>query len=228
MNQIECLSRQAAELPIRRNAEVVAIGDVHGCVTLLRETIRPYLGSGAELIFLGDLIDRSPEPDGDRQVIELVRKLQSNPGDFGLAGVTVLRGNHEQMLLDALTEDDPGEATDLWQWNGGNSAFLNAAREHQDWLGSLPLTAIRGSYLFVHAGVRPGLELEDQQEEDLLWIRRPFLQKPHGLPYTVVHGHTFRRDYRVTRLPHRIGIDTGAFISGKLTALRLDSTQQLN
>lgn len=221
MNQTECLSRQAAELPIRRNAEVVAIGDVHGCATLLREAIRPYLGSGAELIFLGDLIDRSPEPDGDRKVIELVRKLQSNPGAFGLASVTVLRGNHEQMLLDALTEDESDEATDLWQWNGGDSAFLETAREHQDWLGSLPLTAIRGSYLFVHAGVRPGLELEDQQEDDLLWIRRPFLQKPHGLPYIVVHGHTFRSDYSVTCLPHRIGIDTGAFISGILTALPL-------
>ena len=221
MNQIECLSRQAAELPIRRNAEVVAIGDVHGCVTLLRETIRPYLGSGAELIFLGDLIDRSPEPDGDRQVIELVRKLQSNPGDFGLAGVTVLRGNHEQMLLDALTEDEQGEDIVVWMANGGDPSFLETAREHQDWLGTLPLTAIRGSYLFVHADVRPGLELEDQQEDDLLWIRRPFLQKPHGLPYIVVHGHTFRSDYCVTRLPHRIGIDTGAFVSGILTALPL-------
>ena len=221
MHQTECLSTLTAELPIQRNAEVVAIGDVHGCATLLREAIRPYLGSGAELIFLGDLIDRSPEPDGDRKVIELVRKLQSNPGAFGLAGVTVLRGNHEQMLLDALAEDEQGEDILVWMANGGDPSFLETAREHQDWLGTLPLTAIRGNYLFVHAGVRPGLELEDQQEDDLLWIRRPFLQKPHGLPYIVVHGHTFRSDYSVTRLPHRIGIDTGAFVSGILTALPL-------
>ena len=221
MHQLECLSRQTPEQPIRRNAEVVAIGDVHGCATLLREAIRPYFDSGAELIFLGDLIDRSPEPDGDRQVIELVRKLQSNPGAFGLAGVTVLRGNHEQMLLDALSKDEQGEDIVVWMANGGDPSFLETAREHQDWLGTLPLTAIRGSYLFVHAGVRPGLELEDQQEDDLLWIRRPFLQKPHGLPYIVVHGHTFRSDYSVTRLPHRIGIDTGAFVSGILTALPL-------
>ena len=221
MHQTKCLSRQTADLPIRRNAEVVAIGDVHGCATLLREAIRPYLGSGAELIFLGDLIDRSPEPDGDRQVIELVRKLQSNPGAFGLAGVTVLRGNHEQMLLDALKDDEQGEDILVWMANGGDPSFLETAREHQEWLGTLPLTAIRGSYLFVHAGVRPGLELEDQQKDDLLWIRRPFLQKPHGLPYIVVHGHTFRSDYSVTRLPHRIGIDTGAFVSGILTALPL-------
>ena len=200
---------------------LVAIGDVHGCATLLREAIWPHLGSGAELILLGDLIDRSPEPDGDRLVIELVRELQTNPEVYGLAGVTVLRGNHEQMLLDALAEDEAGEATELWHWNGGNPPFLQVAREHQDWLGTLPLTAIRGTYLFVHAGVRPGVELEDQQADDLLWIRRPFLQQPHGLPYTVVHGHTFRSDYSITRLPHRIGIDTGAYTSGLLTALPL-------
>ena len=207
-----------------RKVDVVAIGDVHGCATLLREAIRPHLDSGAELILVGDLIDRSPEPDGDRQVIELVRELQANPEAYGLAGVTVLRGNHEQMLLDALTEDEPGEATELWEWNGGNPAFLSAAREHQDWLETLPLTGMRGNYLFVHAGVRPRVDLENQKADDLLWIRRPFLSRPHSLPYTVVHGHTFRRDYRVTRLPHRIGIDTGAFMSGKLTALRLDPT----
>ena len=68
-----------AERPIPRNTEVVAIGDVHGCATLLREAIWPHLGSGAELILVGDLIDRSPEPDGDQQVIELVRELQTNP-----------------------------------------------------------------------------------------------------------------------------------------------------
>jgi serine/threonine protein phosphatase 1 len=209
-------------------APVVAIGDVHGCASLLKAAIQPYLGSGAELILLGDLIDRAPEPDGDRKVLELVRELQDNPTAHGLAGVTVIRGNHEQMLLDALAEDSPGDATDLWEWNGGDPAFLPLAREHQAWLGSLPLTVIRGNYLFVHAGVRPGLDLEDQQPDDLLWIRRPFLQKPHGLPYTVVHGHTFRSDYSVTRLPHRIGIDTGAYISGTLTALPLPVQQSAN
>ena len=200
---------------------VVAIGDVHGCVTLLREVLWPHLGSGAELILLGDLIDRSPEPDGDRQVIELMRELQDNAEAYGLAGVTVLRGNHEQMLLDALAEDLPGDATELWEWNGGDMAFLPAAVEHRDWLEGLPLTAQRGSYLFVHAGVRPGVPLEEQKADDLLWIRRPFLTRNHGLPYTVVHGHTFRSDYKITCLPHRIGIDTGAFSSGQLTALPL-------
>ena len=128
-------------------APVVAIGDVHGCASLLREALWPHLGSGAELILLGDLIDRSPETDGNRQVLELVRELQSRPITYGLAGVTVLRGNHEQMLLDALAEDTPGVATDLWEWNGGDPAFLPLARDHQDWLQSLPLTTVRGRYL---------------------------------------------------------------------------------
>ena len=202
-------------------SSLVAIGDVHGCASLLREAIWPHLGSGAELILLGDLIDRSPEPKGDQQVLELVRELQDNPEAYGLAGVTVLRGNHEQMLLDALAEDVPGDATELWEWNGGDPDFLPAAREHQRWLQALPLYAVRGGFLFVHAGVRPGVPLAQQQADDLLWIRGPFLSGPHGLPYTVVHGHTFRSDYRVTRSPHRIGIDTGAFKSGQLTALPL-------
>jgi len=206
---------------IEAPATVVAIGDVHGCATLLREAIRPHVGSNAELILLGDLIDRSPEPDGDRQVIEAVRELQANPGAHGLAGVTVIRGNHEQMLIDALVEEPAGEARELWEWNGGNPEFLPLAREHLDWLKGLPLTVVRGRYLFVHAGVRPGLSLEQQQPNDLLWIRGPFLKQPHNLPYTVVHGHTFRSDYCITRLPHRIGIDTGAYVSGRLMALQL-------
>lgn len=213
--------------PTEAPAPVVAIGDVHGCASLLREAIWPHLGSGAELILLGDLIDRSPEPDGDRQVIELVRELQANPQDYGLAGVTVLRGNHEQMLIEALDEDSPGDATELWELNGGNPGFLPQAREHRGWLRSLPLTALRGEYLFVHAGVRPGVPLDQQRADDLLWIRGPFLNRHHGLPCTVVHGHTFQRNYRIIQLPHRIGIDTGAFVSGRLTALPLNPWAQL-
>jgi len=206
---------------VESSATVVAIGDVHGCADLLEQALAPHLGSGAELIFLGDLIDRSPDRDGDRRVVERVRQLQEQPDAHGLAGVTVLRGNHEQMLLDALAEDTPGDATELWEWNGGNPAFLPVAREHHDWLETLPLTALRGDHLFVHAGVRPDVPLDEQQADDLLWIRRPFLTRKHGLPYTVVHGHTFRSDYSITRLPHRIGIDTGAFMSGRLTAMPL-------
>lgn len=208
-------------------SDLVAIGDVHGCATLLEEVLQPHLHTGAELIFLDDLIDRAPEPQGDQRVIERIRQLQAAPGRFGLSGVTALRGNHEQMLLDALDEPDTAGATGLWLCNGGNPAFLTVAQEHQDWLAGLPYTAIRARYLFVHAGVRPGLPLERQCKNYLLWIRRPFLNAGHHrLPYTVVHGHTFRRDYRITRLPHRIGIDTGAFRSGRLTSLVVGSAEK--
>jgi serine/threonine protein phosphatase 1 len=100
------------------------------------------------------------------------------------------------------------------------------ARAHQAWIASLPHTAIRGRFLFVHAGVRPDVPLDEQVPDDLIWIRQPFLRRHHGLPYTVVHGHTFKSDYRVTRLPHRIGIDTGAFVSGQLTTLGLNPWAQ--
>jgi serine/threonine protein phosphatase 1 len=206
-------------------APVVANGDVHGCASLLDGVLEQYRGSGADLIFLGDLIDRSPQTGGDRKVLEMVAELQVNSMKYGLSKVTVLRGNHEQMLLDTLKEEKPGPATDLWEWNGGNPDLLPYAKQQLSWLKRLTHIAIRGQYLFVHAGVRPGVPIDKQKQMDLLWIRQPFLNKGnHGLPYVVVHGHTYRQDFGVTRLPHRIGIDTGAFISGKLTALRLNPT----
>jgi len=203
---------------------VVAIGDVHGCASLLMQELEKHEGSGAELILLGDLIDRSPEPDGDRRVLELVWLLQANPGLWGLAGVTVLRGNHEQMLIDALAEDEPDAATDVWEWNGGDTALLPFYRQHRAWFEALPRMAIRGDYLFVHAGVRPGVPLEQQKDDDLIWIRRPFLNRPHGLPYTVVHGHSITSDHRIDRRADRINLDTGAFKSGVLSSLRLGIT----
>ena len=201
---------------------VIAIGDVHGCASLLSRELDKHAGSGAELILLGDLIDRSPEPDGDRRVLELVWLLQQNPGYWGLTGATVLRGNHEQMLIDALAEDEPDDATDVWEWNGGDTDLLPFYRQHRAWFEALPRTTIRGNYLFVHAGVRPGIPLELQKDDDLIWIRRPFLSRPHGLPYTVVHGHSITKDHRIDRRVDRINLDTGAFISGVLSSLYLD------
>ncbi len=203
-------------------APVIAVGDVHGCASLLNKTLWDHLGSGSELIFLGDLVDRAPEPDGDLKVIELVRDLQDQPEIYGLAKVTILLGNHEALLLDALQEGGNGPATRLWLHNGGDRDFLPIAEQHRDWLEALPVLAIRGTYLFVHAGVRPGVPWEDQSFDDLLWIREPFLSQDHDLPYVVVHGHSFKPDFEIEVLPHRIGLDTGAFISGKLEAYCLD------
>ena len=206
---------------------VVAVGDVHGCAELLQQELDKHEGSGAELILLGDLIDRSPEADGDRRVLELVWLLQQNPGLWGLSRVTVLRGNHEQMLIDALEEDEPATAADVWNWNGGDTDLLPFYRQNRAWFEGLPHTAIRGSYLFVHAGVRPGVPLEKQKDEDLIWIRQPFLNRPHGLPYTVVHGHSITKNHRIDRRSDRINLDTGAFKSGVLSSLSLDTCSDL-
>ena len=200
---------------------ILVLPDIHGCASLLNQALYPHLGSGAEIIFLGDLVDRAPEPDGDRMVIEIVRDLQENPEVYGLGKTTVLRGNHEALLLDALREGGNGPATRLWLHNGGDRDFLPLAKQHRDWLEALPVLAIRGKYLFVHAGVRPGVPLEGQSSDDLLWIREPFLSQDHDLPYVVVHGHSFKPDFEIDVLPHRIGLDTGAFRSGRLEAYPL-------
>ena len=220
--------RQRSATPVLQvtgTCPVVAFGDVHGSASLLEQELERYVDSGAELIFLGDLIDRSPEPDGDRRVLERIWALQRQPELWGLAGVTVLRGNHEQMLLDALDEGRPGPNWHLWISNGGDQELLPWLQEHRDWFAGLPHTAIRGSHLFVHAGVRPGVPLEQQKHDDLIWIRKPFLNRPHGLPYTVVHGHSITEEYGIERHPHRINLDSGAFLSGVLSSLRLEPNE---
>lgn len=165
---------------------------------------------------MGDLIDRAPEQDGDIKVLDFVHGLAAAPELAGLSKVTVLTGNHEQLFLQALKTGD----SELWEWNGGNPALLTQAKEHVDWLKSLPFYYVKGDYLFVHAGVRPDVPLEEQTLEDCTWIRDPFLNvEDHGLPYTIVHGHTIV-DYPEIH-KHRINIDTGAYYSGNLTALNI-------
>ena len=92
----------------------VAIGDVHGCYTLLKETIKPLIGTQSEVVFLGDLIDRSPETDGDLKVLRFVNYLERYPHDFGLSKVIVLSGNHEQLLINALEDGIESSAFKLW------------------------------------------------------------------------------------------------------------------
>lgn len=132
------------------------------------------------------------------------------------------------MLLDAIEEalhDVSGPARALWIRNGGDAARLSFVLPHHAWFAALPHLAIRGDHLFVHAGVRPGLPLDHQKAQDLLWIRQPSLMAAdHGVAWIVVHSHTPAGHGEITRLPHRIGIDTGASYGGPLIALRLDLT----
>lgn len=209
---------------------VYAVGDIHGRYDLLQalaariraDMVESRPRSSAE-IYVGDYIDRGPQ---SREVVEWL--LETPP----LTERRIcLRGNHEVMLLDALT--DP-VALHHWLRNGAGATLASyglAASEvralppkHLDFFENLELTASIGSYLFVHAGLRPGLALAAQDEEDLVWIREPFLSSEvdHGL--IVVHGHT-PVDAPDAR-PNRINIDTGAVFSGNLTCLVLEGTSR--
>ncbi len=197
----------------------LVIADVHGCYTALADIIAPYFGTGYDIVFLGDLIDRSPEPDGDLNVLTLVKDIDDNPGKYGFKSSTVLRGNHEVLFLDAIECMD----WELWKYNGGCMQARHQLMEFHEWMSELPTYAVKGDFLFVHAGVRPDVPLEEQSEFDLTWIRQPFLKaKDHGLPYVVVHGHTITNSEDIEYYGGRIAMDTGSFRTGKIGNLVLD------
>jgi len=214
---------------------VYAVGDVHGCferLVAMHEQIAADLAERpvehAVLIHLGDYVDRGLE---SAQVVEW---LVAGP-PVPVQQVVNLMGNHEHMMLSALARADP-DAADLWMHNGGADSLMswgvrrNVAQ--QDWAAHIPVPHLMflrdlvlhyriGPYLFVHAGVRPGVPLTQQARQDLLWIREPFLssKKDHGA--VIVHGHSPRREPFVAA--NRIGIDTGAVIGGALTCVVLES-----
>lgn len=215
---------------------VYAVGDIHGRLDLLDDLLgqieddivaRPLPTVG--LCFLGDLIDRGPDSAG---VVERLTSL----GEFP-AKTLFLMGNHEEVLLRVLNAE-PHLAYD-WLGFGGDacaesygvsaSALLamNEDRIAEVMRGAMPPAHVRfledmgdtfgfGDYLFVHAGIRPGVKIEEQQPQDLRWIRQPFLSDGHDHGCMVVHGHTISEG--VERRANRIGIDTGAYRTGILTA----------
>jgi serine/threonine protein phosphatase 1 len=221
----------------KEGARAYAVGDIHGRLDLLNgilDRIEADIASRPPrrnfIIFLGDLIDRGPESAG---VVERLRTYRHAD-----ARTIFLGGNHEEVLLRLLA----GETSILSSWLkfGGaecaqsygiepdslriidEEAALGLLRakvpaEHVEFLSSFGDTFRFGDYLFVHAGIRPGIGLEQQDLHDLRWIRDPFLSdsKEHG--FVVVHGHTIVD--RVEERPNRIAIDTGAYHSGVLTAV---------
>lgn len=220
-----------------------AIGDIHGCLDKLQRLLDAlrYDPTADRLIFLGDYIDRGPESKG---VLDLLLHLQR-----GNAANVFLMGNHEDNFLAYLHACQTDAEARYWVgepfFAGGGTATLRsydpqvryaedvAALQavppaHVQFLQALPLYWTDGTFLAVHAGVRPGIPLAEQRPHDLLRIRTPFLQTPHGLTHYVVYGHTPVRE--VKREADKIGIDTGACYSqvgyGVLTALCLQ-TQQL-
>ena len=224
---------------------VYAIGDIHGRRDLLVQLLREIEDDAAShvsatrrsLVFLGDYVDRGPDSRG---VIELL--CTGLPVGFE---TVFLKGNHEWFLLDFLERP---EALPLWLYNGASATLASygvpsssptadtepsALREqfaaalpssHRSFLASLEMTNVVGSYLFVHAGLRPGVALEHQDPEDLMWIREPFLEAREHFGYIVVHGHTPGPEPVVRS--NRICIDTGACMTGRLTALRLFASER--
>jgi serine/threonine protein phosphatase 1 len=189
------------------------------------------------IVFLGDLIDRGPE---SAQVVERLRRYRPN-----FAKTVFLMGNHEEVLLRILS----GETRLLADWlrfggaecarsygidpkqleTLGSASALKLLRqaipkEHAKFLASFVDTASFGSYLFVHAGIRPGVPLSHQQPQDLRWIRLPFLDDEADHGCVVVHGHTITE--AVDERENRIGVDTGAYRTGVLTALGVEADER--
>jgi len=221
---------------------VYAVGDVHGRLDLFTALIAAIEADDATrgaadttIVLLGDLVDRGPDSAG---VLATARELQSR------RQVRIIAGNHEEMFLQSL---DDADVLKHFLRYGGRETVLSYAidpvryrdatleQAQQMLREAIPEADLAfvssfedhvriGDYLFVHAGIRPGAPIENQRSSDLRWIREPFLSHSgdHGL--MVVHGHTITDDVDIR--PNRIGIDTGAYQSGRLTALGLEGTAQ--
>ncbi|MBW8754984.1 MAG: serine/threonine protein phosphatase [Sphingomonadales bacterium] len=223
---------------------IYAIGDIHGCYDQLRRLLSQIAsdakvhanGRTTTLIFCGDYVDRGP---ASREVLDALCWLKRHqPFDLQF-----LKGNHEQVMLNYMSA--PARTT-AWLRFGGSETLQSygvtppapddgpeahlAARD--DLLERLPVAHLRflqdlelmigvGDYAFVHAGVRHGVALAKQEEDDLLWIREEFLETEAPHDRIIVHGHTWESDQPQIG-PYRIGIDTGAYATGVLTALRLE------
>lgn len=222
-----------------KNTKIYAVGDVHGQLGHVQNLLPKIAADAAAwkgrkvLLFVGDLVDRGPH---SKEVMELLVHEPLKADGFEQIAI---RGNHEWKMHRFVDSLDNYEA---WFKFGGIAALhsygvrytpttpveeaqadFNQAipQSHVEFLEKMPLTHIEGDYLFVHAGVRPGVPLEEQEEYDLQYMREPFLSWPHGLPYTVVFGHTTLPQGKPLVDDDKIGIDTGAYMGGPLTAVVL-------
>lgn len=197
-----------------------AIGDIHGCLTKLMTLVARCHADAqnqpAEIILLGDYIDRGPDSQG---VVEYLMALQQNQPST----IICLMGNHEDMLLAAADHPDWEER---WLRNGGiqtlqSYGVSNASgipQDHIDWLRQLPKSHDDGLRYFVHAGINPDRPLDRQDDHDLLWLREPFLSSAKDFGRLIVHGHTPLKNGVPDIRSNRLNIDTAAVYGGPLTA----------
>ena len=223
---------------------VYAIGDIHGRLDLLDELLGRIVNDSLRrpamrttLIFLGDMIDRGP---ASAAVVERARGIAADGGD-----VRFLLGNHEEVFL--LTMEGNEQAAALFCRIGGRETLISYGMDpyafegldypgvadllfdlvpeaHRTFVAGFEDMVVIGDYAFVHAGVRPGVPIDAQRPEDLRWIRQPFLDHGGHFGKMVVHGHTISPQIEVRA--HRIGIDTGGYASGRLSALGLEGSER--
>jgi serine/threonine protein phosphatase 1 len=233
-------SRRSVQQPrLPEGIRIYACGDIHGRADLLKhmftqidaDLARSPVDCSIE-VYLGDYIDRGPS--SGRTLDLLIKRGQDREAIF-------LKGNHEAYFLEVLR--DPAMLDNWWQFGGvqtlmsyGLQPSLNLGEaerieliktlnelvpnEHFAFLRSLKPSFVCGDFFFVHAGVRPGIPLAEQQESDLLWIRNEFLDSEENFGKFIVHGHTPVRQPDIRK--NRINIDTGAYASGNLTLLRIE------
>lgn len=222
--------KQVIRTIAERSPRVFAFGDIHGCneeLRLVLDTLTSQHGAckDDQFVFIGDYIDRGPDSKG---VIDtLINWKKSHPK------TVFLRGNHEDMLLDFLGMG--GSSGMVYLGNGGaeffksygiepNGSLSEVAKslpqEHLSFLTSLELGVSIAEFLFVHAGIRPEVPLEDQNSHDLMWIRGEFIPNEHNLGKTVVFGHTPFADVFL-HMPFKVGIDTGLVYGNLLSAVEL-------
>jgi len=202
---------------------IYAIGDIHGCfnhLINLLNLVKPDLNRH-KLVFVGDYLDRGPE---SAKVVDFIINLKKK---YNPENIICLMGNHERMFLDFLQ----GQEEEFFLLNGGASTAVSywgnhwKSRErqlpagHDYFYASLKFYYETDDYIFVHGGLRPGLPLAAQKEEDLLWIRSEFILSDFDFGRRVIFGHTPVRTPLV--MPNKIGIDTGAVYGNKLTCLML-------
>ena len=205
------------------------IGDIHGCLAELATLIDALpLEPRDRLIFLGDYIDRGPN---SREVVSFLIELQTKAPQE----IIFLKGNHEDMFLSYL--GFPGRYGDMFLYNGGGPTLAsygispksNAPRQalasippsHLEFFRRLRMYYTLAHSFCVHAGINPAKSLEDQDEEEMLWIRDQFILNRHELPYTVLFGHTPQEEV-MFHLPYKIGLDTGLVYGNKLSCLELE------